>query len=168
MLMSDTTDQDDEVEGAAHHEGAPYLRTPQRLRPWRLCRLLLTAARGFAPIFGPALRLGRAPASDDAVADTTAWRPLHATLTPALNLLPQGKPSERVMASLLDARRRYAELRESLDRDCEADRELYRELTRTIRVLDDKMAFSGAGAGSDHGPQSAMGAAQFARHRNSR
>lgn len=69
------------------------------------------------------------------------------------------------MTRLIEARRRYAALRAGLAPDCPRDRELYSELTETIRALDRKIA---AGGGDDLTPggQSAAGP-EPARHHHS-
>jgi hypothetical protein len=51
---------------------------------------------------------------------------------------PADDPS--AMARLLEARRRYVELRDALPCDCAIDRDLRAELTEAIRAIDAKIA----------------------------
>ncbi len=53
-------------------------------------------------------------------------------------MLDPDEPS--ALHRLLDARRRYCELRDALPCDCALDRDLHAELTESIRCLDIKIA----------------------------
>jgi hypothetical protein len=74
---------------------------------------------------------------------------------------------------LMEARRRYVELRDALPCDCALDRDLHAELTEAIRMLDVKIAETGPANDPRPPPitpggRSARGRPPARRHRNGR
>ena len=55
-----------------------------------------------------------------------------------------GPDEPSALHRLREARRRYAALRDALPQNCAIDRDLYAELTETIRAVDAKIAETGA------------------------